>query len=455
MRAILALTLMLAAAPPAIAGTWQPRGSFSSYGHVAMGPDGTTLIGWPTWNDDADRSEVRYNRVADDGSFGPPITAGYDEGPRCCATGRGGASPTVIDSDGNATLIFGFRDESGHGGEAECCSRYETAFLPRGAKAAIGRERIEPSGRDRTGLQVAVTPGGARVGAWMVVRPRKPNRLIQVLDAPAGRGFGSPLTIADEPLQSQTPLRVLADRGRAAWVFWTTERESEGRLITTVRAARRRAGKRGWNVRTIAHGSRTDGEGIRIDGSSLKVAPGRTGELLVAWHECDGDGRSGPVSCRIQARWRRSGAWERIQPVTPPGVKAASPGLAMDRHGQALLTFAACQGNEHSTDGCTVQMARGQDGRFGAAEVLGPGGSASLAANRRGHVMLLYAAGEYGVDYARYARAGTITDGFEAPERMDLGYMTSCCGFAADDYGNFSFTAGGYDGGTFLLRYRR
>ena len=72
--------------------------------------------------------------------------------------------------------------------------------------------------------------------------------------------------------------------------------------------------------------------------------------------------------------------------------------------------------------------------------------------------MLLTATGHNGppsYDFQRYARAGSIAAGFDPPEPFDLGYLAGCCQSGADDYGNFSFTASGYDSGTHLLRYRR
>jgi hypothetical protein len=390
--------------------------------------------------------------VADDGSRGPEIVAGYDYGPRCCATGRGGGS-SVIDADGNATLIFGFSDRTGGnytGGE------YEAAVLPRGAAAPIAHERLEPSGPDGTGLDVAATPGGARIGAWVVAQSRKPNRLVQVLDAPPGRRFGPPRTIANEPVASE--VTVVAERRRAAWVIWTTEEQSGARSTTAVRVARRNAGGRRWRVRTIARRIRVAGDGLRIDGT-LEAAPGRDGELLVGWDECEGDRRFGTARCHFRTRWRRAGAWEATQTVAAGALATYGWDLAVDRRSRAVVAFGACQrGDGSANDECTVQISRGQDGRFQPASELGPGNFGLLAANRRGHLILMYTTGEFGPgggDWARHARPGTITGGFEPPEQVDLGYMTSCCSFEADDRGNFAFTAGGYDGGTFLLRYRR
>jgi hypothetical protein len=456
-RASLALIAVLAVAAPATAGTWQPRSSFSSYGHVAVGADGTTLIGWPTWNDDADRSEVIYQRVAEDGSFGPRIVAGSSAATRCCATGRGSAGPTVIDGDGNATLIFGFRDDSDYGGDTDCCVRYETALLRRDAASPDRRERIEPSGRDRTALRVAASPGGARFGAWLVVRPHDPDRLIQVLDARAGRGFASPRTIADEPVQDQSGVRVIAERHRGAWVVWTNERSSGGQLVTEVRVARRKPGARRWRVRTIARRTRAGGEGLRIDGPSLQAAPGRDGEALVGWEEC-GEDSFGPTGCRIRARWRLPGAWAPTQTVSTAGLSTGGWGLVMDRRGRALAVFGACRIDDHgaATEECGLKAARGDGGELSPPSDLGPGGFVHLAANRRGEVMLVYlVTGQSSQDYTRYARAGRVTGEFEPAERLDIYYMTSCCGSAADAFGNFSLTAAGYDGGTFLLRYRR
>lgn len=461
MRAFLALVAVLIAASPAVAGTWQPRQSFGTYGRVGMGADGTTLIGWPEWNYDLDRSEVRYARVADDGTFGPAIVAAIDTRSQCCAEGRGGVGPTVIDRDGNATLIFGFRDDSDYGGESSCCHRYETALLPRDADKPIRYQRLEPSRRDRTLLQLAVTPGGARIGAWAVVRPRSPARIIQVLDAPAGGRFGRPRAIADEPLQEGTPLEVAAERGRAGWVAWTTEEKTDGGSVTAVRVARRPPFKRRWRLRTIARLTDTDGRGPRISRGSLHMAAGPRGEVLVGWKECDNDPVYPQTSyCQVRSRWRRSGIWAPAQTSTPPGgvpVGDDSWGLALDRRSRALLVFDACKRNDQAfpTTQCAVETAYGRAGQLDPPTELGPGRETQLGANRRGNLMLVYSTGESSTDYERYARAGTVSGGFEASEKLDIYYMTSCCGFSADDEGNFSLTAHGYDGGTYLLRYRR
>ena len=456
MRPLLALLLALLAPTPASAGRWEPTRSFGPYGHVAVAENGSSLIGRPAWNYDAERSEVRYTRVGVDGTLGPQVVAGFHDGTQYGAEGRGWAHPTVFDRGGNATLVFSFRDDSNYGGELGCCPRYEVAQLPRGATEPIARERIEPSGRDGTGLGIAVAPDGARVGAWLVVRPRKPNRLVQVLDAPAGHRFGRPLTIADEPVQSA--VRVVAERGKAAWIVWTTEQESADGVSTEVRVARRRANGLRWRVRTIARSTLGADEGLRIEASSLDVAAGRDGELLVGWAECDGDGRYRTVSCQVRVRWRGPGTWEPAQTVGAPGISAHAD-IVMDRRGHAVLAFDNCQPDDRGTwpGRCTLQIARGARGTLGPLTDAGPGLGPVLAANRRGDVALLYQTGIYGDDdYAHYLRAGSTVGDFGPPERYGIGYATGLTGFGMDGRGNASFTYAGLDPDrTTLYRYRR
>lgn len=460
MRTLLALIVVLGAAAPASAGTWEPTSSLSHSRHVAVGPDGSTLLGWGPWNDPVGMSEVRYARVADDGSLGPDVLVASQPGnSRAAGPGTSLAGPTVFDGDGNATLIWSFDD----GSKTSCCHRYETAVLPRGAEAPIAHQQIEPPGPDRLGLQVAVAPSGERVGAWVVDRPYGSASLIQVLDAPAGQEFGRPQTIADERVQLEefgsAELRVLVERDGTTWVFWTTEQERDKRTLTAVRAARRSPGARRWHVRTLQRVAMRDPGEFRIDDWSLQAVSGGDDELLVGWKECDE--HDGGHRCRLKWRWRRSGSWGRargIEGTATYGELGGSWGVAMDRRGRAMLLFDACPPGADGAlpGGCTLRVATGRRGQLGEASLLAPGYAPVLASSRTGQTMLLYTIGSYGDDDpAHYARAGTITAGFGPPERLDASYTSSRNSVGIDNRGNFAATFLGYDAGTYLLRYRR
>ena len=445
MRAfLLALLVASITATPGSAGTWEPALSFPPLDHVSVGADGTALVGWAAWNDEARQDRVKYALISPDGGV-------HSERTIANSTGAHGASfyGSVFDRRGNATLIFGF-DDAGEG--VYCCRRYEAAFLPRGGKAPVRRQRLEPGGRDRIQFTLAAGPRGERLGAWFVERkPWQPGGRVEVLEAAGGGRFGRPRTLAREPhldvLLAPWPV-VEADGTR--WVFWSATEDPRGARYTALRAARRGPHQQRWRVRTLARADGPSHGRVNPGGAGFAVAS-HGNQILLMWRDCDGK-----PECDLRWRWRRDAAWGPENTLPHERSLGDWPEFspAMGERSRATVVFKTCDpgGSGYGPD-CTLHRADGRRGRFGASSEIGPGTSPVLRSNGRGDAMLVYVAPD---DRGHTARAGSLTGPFGAPTRLRPDYQSGMVGFGVDDAGNamMGFTTFDPDVGR-IFRYRR
>jgi hypothetical protein len=187
-------------------------------------------------------------------------------------------------------------------------------------------------------LVVAVDDAGDAAVLWTIERVRtadsKPLQLLAATRATGG-GYRAPAILDGEAAATQPAVAIAPDgEVTALWVTpWRTAAE-------TLNAETWRTGSPpGAGVVSL---DRAEGQANGIDPplGHLSLRTALSGEQLAAWLN-GGPGRSGrPDLVGLRAAWKSpSGTFEPAQAVSPAGVEAREPALALSSTGRAVLAW--------------------------------------------------------------------------------------------------------------------
>ncbi len=362
-----------AAAAPAIVAPLDvsARGASADGLRAGMDGDGGVVVVWQA-RTGAAASVMAATRPPG----GPPAAPVAISGP-------GGSAPALAVASSGEALTAWWRPGEG-GTVVQASGRVAGgAFAP----------AVDLSAPGSFAPQVALAPGGGAVVAWL--RFDGATTVVEAALRPPGGAFGAPVALS-EPGRSAFAPRVAVQGGGRVVIAWN---RSDGRL-TRIEAA----------VGTLAGGLSPSGP-ISAPGEDAydpQVAPLPAGGALIAWTRSDGavtrtelarlgaDGSAGPPATlsapgadatqpqvavdgagAALVAWRRGPAGaERVQvlarsaagavaepaDLSPSGVGAAEPRLALDAAGRAVVAWRRTDGSDPR-----VQIAtRDPGGAFGA-----------------------------------------------------------------------------------------
>ncbi len=247
------------------------------------------------------------------------------------------------------------------------------------AAVRAGTGRFEPRGgyalgpwadAIRSGPVVALDARGDATVVWG--SGSYPNFAVEAATRPAGGSWTQPETIST-PETQPIGLALAVDPKGNAIVAWTKTGDTGVGIETAFRPA-----GGGWEApRELSAANASYG--------SPQVALSSSGDGIVAWECCF-------PSSRIEAA-RFSMPSRTSQPpedVSPPGVAAEAPQLALDAKGDALAVW-------YASSSSVVQAATGRPGgHFGAPRFVGRGISGAqlvLATNARGDAIVAWQRG--------------------------------------------------------------
>jgi PKD domain-containing protein len=301
-------------------------------------------------------------------------------------------------------------------GDAAAVWAYNDGDTVYGAVRPAGGE-FEPSGGAALGIRTSLVRAGPVVGldargdttAVWATGSFPNNFSVQAATRPASGSWSSPQTISTANTQPIGVALAVDPKGNAI-AAWTYVKE----MGLGLAAAFRPAGG-GWEApREVASAANY---GVP------QVALAASGEGIVVWSCCLSPSRVEAATFSVDSRM-----WSPPEDVSPPGVAAEDPQLALDGNGNALVVWT-------TPPSLGLQAAtRPRGGRFGAPRALAPSAtSVQLAMNVRGDAIVVWQRGPF-LSSDLQARVRPAGGGLTRPATM-WGSLQAP-GAAVDDQGD-------------------
>jgi hypothetical protein len=314
MRVARAIPLLVGAtallsAPPALAApTWLAPVELSppaeeGYGpEVASAPGGEAIAVWTVA--EGGGSAIRAAIRPPGGPWGAPVTIS--------APGGEGFGPTAsIDAAGDATVIW----EAEAGGKSSDTNVEAASLVPGGAWGPPGKigsvgEAVEAP------PALATDAAGNVIVVW--AREDGAESTVEATSHPVGGGWGSPQALSVAGEEAGEP-QVAVDAAGDVVTVWTDGQE-------IVESAQRPAGG-GWSGPTSVSAAGEEGVFPRV---GLDAA----GDATVVWERTDATNFVVREADRAAA-----GAWSVPRRLSPKGIDAFAPALAVDPGDDAVVAW--------------------------------------------------------------------------------------------------------------------
>jgi hypothetical protein len=303
---------------------------------LAVDPTGNSVIAWLRF--DGTNTRVQAVRRSASGALSAVKTLS--------AAGQDTVEPVSVgvDDNGNAVIAWSRYDGS--------VNRIQAVRW--GADGSIGSvQTLSASGADALEPAVAVDPDGNAVVVWS--RSDGANSRIQAIRRAAGGNLSSVKNLSTSGRDAHAP-RVGIDAQGSAIVAWLRSDGSNDR----VQVRRRSRGGTLTAVQNLsAAGQSALTPSLAVDG---------TGRAVVAW------GRSDGANDRIQIRRRAAGGGlSAVKTVSDPGQDAVDPKVGLDAEGNATAVW-------HRSDGANARVQvvrRSSGGSLSAVETLSAAGQSA------------------------------------------------------------------------------
>jgi hypothetical protein len=216
----------------------------------------------------------------------------------------------AVGGDGSAVVVW----ERYNGTDNRIQVRRRTAA---GALSAV--QSLSASGQDAYAAQVAVDPHGRAVVVWY--RFDGADNRIQARRRSAAGSLSAVQTLSPGGQEASNP-QVAIDPDGNAVAAW---RRFDGANYR-IQVRRRAAGGSLSAVQTLSAAGQ--------DASDPQLGVDRDGRAVVAWYRFDG------ANFRVEAlRRTAAGSLSAVQPLSPAGMSANEPRVALDRDGNALVAW--------------------------------------------------------------------------------------------------------------------
>lgn len=376
-RAIAALVVpaaLFAATPALAAPTWlapvnvSSRGEVDVFPAVASSPDGEAIAAWTA--EEAMGSVVRVATRAPGGPWGAPVTisAPGSEAERVSAT---------IDAAGEATVTW-VADTGG--GVVPVVSVEAASLVPGGVWeaprriGAAGEEEAEPP-------VLAADAAGDVTVAW--ARHDGSGWTVETASRPIGGNWAPPTPLSSAGEEALEPEVAVNARGDAVAVW------ENGTEHPTVKSVQRPAGGN-WSGPSTVTGS---GE----EGGTPEVGLDAAGDATVIWVRDIAIATNWTIG---EADRPAGGGWSAPRQISPKGMGASAPAIAVDPRGDATAAWALEPSFGEST---VVQVAdRTGAGTWGEPTVISPSeeflGMPQVGIDAAGDATVVWSVGNGGED---------------------------------------------------------
>jgi hypothetical protein len=285
---------------------------------VAVGVDdnGNAVIAWARYDGGANR--IQAVRWATGGSIGSVQTLS--------ASGSNALEPAVaVDPDGNAVVVWSRSDGA----------NLRIQAIRRAAGGNLSSvKNLSTSGRDAHAARVGIDAQGNAIVAWL--RSDGSNERVQVRRRSRGGTLSAVQTLSAAGQSAVTPSLAVDASGRAV-VVWARPDGANYRI----QIRRRAAGGSLSSVKTVS-----DPGEHAVD---PKVGLDAKGNATAVWSRSEG------ASARVQVvRRSAGGSLSAVETLSAAGQNAATPAVAVQAKGNAIVAWSRSDGSDVRIQGTFV-----------------------------------------------------------------------------------------------------
>lgn len=282
-------------------------GSDAAQPQVAMDGHGNALVAWTRVDGAGSRIEARLRKAS--GELGPILTV----------AGSGSAvGALVVAMSPNGRTLVAWSRLVGSVQRVQVRWRSATGTLS-------ATQTVSPPGQSADSPQAAIAPNGNAIVVWRLFSGS--NYQVQLRPRTAGGALGAVKTLSPSDRNADSP-HVAVDPDGDAVVVW---RILNGAVFRIQAAARSAAGALGA-ARMVSPPSVNSG-------AFPRVGMDADGDAVVAWYANNGD------DVRVYARTRRAGGvFSAVAALSPAGLDAGPPQLAVDADGNSVVGWLVASG---------------------------------------------------------------------------------------------------------------